>query len=338
MSQRQTERTVPVKMSDVARAAGVSLMTVSNAFQQPKKVRAETRERIFAAAAELGYIPNLIAGNLASGRSRVIAAIVPSLRNSNFARMIQGLTDHLEHRGYELLLAVADTPERQLAAVTTFLGRRVDGLLLTGTEHSPEVRSLLEAARIPVVETWNLDGPFIDMAVGFSNYEAARALTELMISRGYQHIGFAGFEPRDLRFRERQRAFQDALSAAGLRNDLLFFGPESLGFSGGRAALDHLRQREPRLQAMICVTDIFAVGALFECMRRGWPVPERFALAGYGDYEIAAEVPPGLTTVRTRGYAIGGVAAELLVEKVETGFVAEATHNVGYELVLRGSL
>src|SRR4051812_10142280 len=128
-----------------------------------KRVRAETRERIFAAAAELGYIPNLIAGNLASGRSRVIAAIVPSLRNSNFARMIQGLTDHLEHRGYELLLAVADTPERQLTAVTTFLGRRVDGLLLTGTEHSREVRSLLEAARIPVVETWNLDGPFIDM-------------------------------------------------------------------------------------------------------------------------------------------------------------------------------
>jgi LacI family gluconate utilization system Gnt-I transcriptional repressor len=89
---------------------------------------------------------------------------------------------------------------------------------------------------------------------------------------------------------------------------------------------------------MVCVTDIFAVGALFECMRRGWPVPERFALAGYGDYEIAAEVPPGLTTVRTRAYTIGGVAAELLVEKAETGFVAEATHNVGYELVLRGSL
>lgn len=338
MSQRQTERTTPVKMSDVARAAGVSLMTVSNAFQQPGKVRAETRERIFAAAAELGYVPNLIAGNLASGRSRVVAAVVPSLRNSNFARMIQGLTDHLERRGYELLLAMADTPERQLMAVTTFLGRRVDGILLTGTEHGPEVRSLLEAARIPVVETWNLDGPFIDMAVGFSNYEAARALTELMISRGYRHIGFAGFEPRDLRFRERQRGFQDALSAAGLRDDLLCFGPEALGFSGGRVALDHLLGREPRLQAMCCVTDIFAVGVLFECMRRGWSVPERFAVAGYGDFEIAAEVPPGLTTVSTRGYAIGGTAAELLVDKAETGLVAEAIRDVGYELVLRGSL
>src|SRR4051812_46501135 len=131
-----------------------------------KRVRAETRERIFAAAAEFGYIPNLIAGNLASGRSRVIAAIVPSLRNSNFARMIQGLTDHLEHRGYELLLAVADTPERQLAAVTTFLGRRVDGLLLTGTEHSPEVRSLLEAARTTGIRASSSSDPTSGLGSG----------------------------------------------------------------------------------------------------------------------------------------------------------------------------
>ncbi|WP_276330617.1 LacI family DNA-binding transcriptional regulator [Microvirga aerophila] len=154
-------------MSDVARRAGVSLMTVSNAFQQPGKVRPETRARVLAAATELGYIPNLIAGNLASGRSRVIAAIVPSLRNSNFARMIQGMTDQLEKHGYELLLATADTPEREVKAITTFLGLRVDGLVLTGTGHSRDVRSLLEAARLPVVETWNLDGPYIDMAVGF---------------------------------------------------------------------------------------------------------------------------------------------------------------------------
>jgi LacI family gluconate utilization system Gnt-I transcriptional repressor len=196
------DHSTPAKMSDVARRAGVSLMTVSNAFQQPGKVRPETRARVFDAAAELGYIPNLIAGNLASGRSRVIAAIVPSLRNSNFARMIQGMTDQLEKHGYELLLATADTPEREVKAITTFLGLRVDGLVLTATEHSRDVRSLLEAARLPVVETWNLDGPYIDMAVGFSNYQAARQMGELMIGRGYRHIGFAGYEPRDVRFRE----------------------------------------------------------------------------------------------------------------------------------------
>jgi LacI family gluconate utilization system Gnt-I transcriptional repressor len=334
----EMDRITPIKMSDVARRAGVSPMTVSNAFQQPDKVRPETRERVFAASTELGYVPNLIAGNLASGRSRVIAAIVPSLRNSNFARMIQGLTDQLEKHGYELVLATADTSEREIEAVTTFLGRRVDGVVLTGTEHSQQVRFLLDAAQLPVVETWNLDGPVIDMAVGSCNYQAARQMAEMMIGRGYRYIGFAGYEPRDRRFRERQRGFQDALNAAGLRRDLLFFGPETLGFSGGRLALDHLLGLEPNLQALFCVTDIFAVGAIFECMRRGWPVPERLAVTGYGDFEIASEVPPGLTTISTRGYAIGSTAAELLVSKAERRAVAEPIRDVGYEMVMRGSI
>jgi len=337
MSETRSERTAPVRMSDVAAAAGVSLMTVSNAFQRPDKVRPQTRERVFDVAAQLGYVPNLIAGNLASGRSRVIGAIVPTLRNSNFARMIAGLTDRLEAEGYELVLATGDTPQRQLKAARTFVGRRVDGLVLTGTEHSPKLRALLAGAGIPVVQTWNMDGPLIDMAVGFSNYNATRTITELIIQRGCRHIGFAGYAPRDLRFRERQRGFQEAMAAAGLRNDLLFFGPEALGFSGGRLAMDHLLQVEPRLQALVCVTDIFAVGALFECMRRGWPVPERFALAGHGDYEIGAEVPPGLTTIGTRGHFLGATAAELLLQKAETGAAVEPVRDIGFELIVRGS-
>jgi LacI family gluconate utilization system Gnt-I transcriptional repressor len=338
MSERQKERISSIRMQDVAREAGVSLMTVSNAFQQPGKVRSDTREKVFAAAAKLGYVPNLIAGNLASGKSRVVAAILPSLRNSNFARMIQGIDECLAARGYELVLAVGDTPERELEAARTFVGRRADGIILTGTEHSPEVRRLLEAARIPTVETWNLDGPLIDMAVGFSNYEAAREITEFIIGRGHRAIGFVGYESRDRRFRERQRAFEEAMRRAGLRDDLVFFAPEAAGFAGGRLAIEQLTARTPRLEALLCVTDIFAVGAMFECLRRGWAMPERFAVAGFGDYEIAAEVPPGLTTIRTRGYAIGFAAARLLVDKAEQGEMSSPTEDVGYELVVRGSV
>ncbi|MFC7399979.1 LacI family DNA-binding transcriptional regulator [Chelatococcus sp. GCM10030263] len=327
-----------IRMQDVAREAGVSLMTVSNAFQQPGKVRSDTREKVFAAAAKLGYVPNLIAGNLASGKSRVIAAIVPSLRNSNFARMIQGVDECLCARGYELVLAVGDTPDRELDATRTFVGRRADGIILTGTEHSPEMRDLLKAARVPTVETWNLDGPLIDMAVGFSNYDASREITEFMIARGRKVIGFVGYESRDRRFLERQRAFQETMRGAGLRDDLVIFAPEALGFAGGRVAIEHLLDKEPAVEALICVTDIFAVGALFECMRRGWPVPERFAVAGFGDYEISSEVPPGLTTIRTHGYEIGRTAAEMLVEKAERGLAARPTENVGYQLIVRGSV
>ncbi|WP_210261152.1 LacI family DNA-binding transcriptional regulator [Enterovirga aerilata] len=326
-------------MSDVAQLAGVSPMSVSNTYKQPAKVSPETRQRVFEAAAKLGYLPNLLAGTLASGRSRIVGAIVPSLRNSNFAGMIQGLEETLGQHGCELMLAVADDPERELRAVQAFLGRRLDGIVLTGIEHSPEVAALLRRADVPVVETWSLNGPFIDMGVGFSLFDAAFEMVQMMVQKGYRRIGFAGYNPPgNPRFAERQKGFEAALRQAGLRDDLLYFGPEALGFATGRLALEALLSSEPKLDGLFCVTDVLAAGAIFDCARRGWPVPDRLAVAGYGDYDIAAELTPGLTTVRTPGHAMGSRAATLILASVETGRPSERIIDVGYELVIRDSI
>jgi len=327
-----------IRMSDVAREAGVSPMSVSNAFKRPDIVLPETRERILAAARRLGYVPNGVAGTLASGRSRMVAALVPSIRNSSFARTVQGLSDQLAEQGYQLLLAVADTAERERQAVESVLGRRPDGIILTGNEHHPDTIRLLRQSGVPLVETWILSDPILDMAVGFDLNEAAQAMGRLLVSRGYRHIGFAGYAPAERsRFLERQQGFQAALREAGLRDDLLFYAEETAGFAGGRLAMAALRAHEPRLDALFCVTDIFAVGALFECQRQGLVVPRDFAVAGYGDFEIAAEVVPGLTTVRTRGYEIGRAAARLIVERAE-GEVPAPRIDVGFELIIRDSV
>ena len=252
--------------------------------------------------------------------------------------MIQGMEEFLEGEGYQLLLAVADTPERELRAIQAFLGRRLDGIILTGIEHGRDGTELLRRSQTPVVETWSLKGPYIDMAVGFSLFDAAFEMTQLLISRGYRHIGFAGFEPPgNPRLLERQQGFQAALQKAGLRDDLLYFGPESLGFAAGRLALEHLLRLEPDLRAMFCVTDVLAAGAIFDCARRGWAVPDRFAVAGYGDYDIAAEIKPGLTTVRTPGQDIGAAAARMIVECVRSERSAERVVDVGYEIIVRES-
>jgi LacI family transcriptional regulator, gluconate utilization system Gnt-I transcriptional repressor len=339
MAERSMRALSSVTMADVARLAGVSPMSVSNCYKQPDKVSDQTRTRIMRAAAQLGYVPNLVAGNLASGRSKLVGAVVPSLRNSSFAGMIQGMEDFLETQGYQLLLAVADTPERELRALQAFLGRRLDGIILTGVEHGHESIQLLRRSGTPVVETWSLNGPFIDMGVGFSLYDAAFEMTELLISRGYRCIGFAGFHPpANPRLRERQLGFQAALKRAGLRDDLLYFGPEALGFAAGRLALEHLLEEEPELRALFCVTDVLAAGAIFECARRRWPVPERFAVAGYGDYDIAAEIEPGLTTVRTPGQDIGAAAARMIVESVQSERPTERVVDVGYEIVVRDTV
>ncbi len=293
---------------------------------------------IETAARRLGYVPNLVAGALASGRSRTVAAIVPSIRNANFSRQIQGLEETLAARGYELLLAIADTPEREAAVVRNVLGRRPDGLVLTGSEHAPGTPKLLATARVPAVETWGLDAKPIDMAVGFKVFDAAYEMTTLLVERGYRRIGFAGHDkPASLRFSERERGFRAALHDRGLDDSVVVHVPVSAGFAGGREALHRLLGLEPGLQAFFGVTDVVAAGALFDCLRRGWPVPRRMAVAGYGDFEIAQEVPPGLTTVKTRGWEVGEAAARMLLQKIETGRAPAKSRDVGYEIVVRGS-
>jgi LacI family gluconate utilization system Gnt-I transcriptional repressor len=325
-------------MTDLANSAGVSLMTVSNCFKQPHKVHADTRKKVMDAAAAVGYVPNLIASSLASGSSHMVAALVPSLRNSNFATTLQGLGDYLHSRGYELLLAVAEDPAREETVLRNLLGRQPGGIVLTGGEHSKESIALIRHAGVPVVETWIAPKPGLDMAVGFSLFDAARDIAQLMVKKGLRHVGWAGFEATSDRHLQRQRGFQQAMKDAGLRSDLIFLAPENAGFAGGRLALDALVRKEPKLQGLCCVTDVLAAGALFECMRRGWSVPEQFSVAGYGDFEIAAEVPPGLTTVKTNGAAIGRAAGEMLVQKIETGRIDARVRQVPYEIVIRHSL
>lgn len=336
---RSAKRPGLTTMQDVARLAGVSPMTVSNAYRYPDRVQPATRERIFAAAVQIGYIPNLVAGNLASGRSRVIGAVVPSIRNSSFARVTQGLGDYAAEHGYDLLLSVANTPEGELKAIRAFLGRRADGIVLTGVEHSPETRKLLSKSQTAVVETWTAGAAALDMSVGCGDVVAAAEITRVLVGRGYRTIGFVSHdEPRSQRFEARRDGFQAALRAAGLRDDLVVEVPEPLGFAGGARALDMLLARAASLDALFCVTDVVAVGVMLECVRRGWNVPERLAIAGYGNYEIGAEIPPGLATIDSRGHRIGWSAAALIAEKVETGTCALPHRDIGYDLVLRGSI
>lgn len=324
-------------MADVALEADVSLMTVSNTFKKPNLVLPETRAKILRVAKRLGYVPNLVAANLASGRSRIVAAVVPSIRNSSFARTIQGLGEYLVEHDCELMLAVANTPERESQAVQAFLGRRPDGIILTGNTHRPEVVQLLKKAQIPVVETWILSGPRIDMAAGFHLREASYELTKQMVRKGYRHIGFASYVPEnEPRYLQRQEGFQAALSEAGLRDDVLFYTEESRGFAGGRLAIEALEAIEPRLDAIFCATDILAAGAVFEAQRRGWRIPGDFGIAGFGDFDIASEIHPGLSTIRTHGYEIGQAAAKLVLDAVENRR-GKRSINVGYDIVIRNS-
>ena len=203
-------------MEDVARAAGVSMITVSRALNKPDKLAPATLARVRAAIASLRYVPNLTAGSLASNRSRIVAIIVPTIANSIFSDTIDGLAQTLAQHHYQLLLGQTQyRMDEEAALVEAFLGRRVDGLVLTGIKHARGVRSRVQRAGIPIVETWDLSTRPIDMIVGFSNRAAGDAAARHLAGKGYRALAYIGGS--DDRSVARLAGFREGARACGVR-------------------------------------------------------------------------------------------------------------------------
>lgn len=299
----------------------------------------DTRERVEEAVAEIGYIPNLVAGSLASIESRTIAAIVPTLENSIFTEMLQGMVDVLHAENYELILGSNnyDLAEEE-SLVRAFLARQVEGIVLTGAYRSPGTVQLLERTYMPVVETWSLLGKPSAGSVGFSNYDAAYAMVEHFHERGYREIAFVSAPVgHNDRATERRKGFLQALDDLGLvhRDERVMTSFFSL--AAGAQALQAIRAACPETDAIFFANDTLAAGAILECMRRRIGVPEEIAIAGFDDLEIASQVMPTLTTVRVHRRALGQRAARLVLDTLTEAAVESRRQDLGFEIVVRES-
>lgn len=328
-----------VTLSDVARVANVSTITVSRTIRSPNLVRTQTRERVEEAIKQLGYIPNMLAGGLASNESRVVAAIVPTLANSIFAEKLQGIFDVLAEKGYQLVLGSSNyDPVQEESLIRVFLSHRVAGIIITGASHSPGANEMLEKSRIPVVETWSLLGHPSVGSVGFSNYAAAFGVVRHLYERGYRRLGFvsAPTENND-RAQERRRGFISAIQEFGLerREDVILTNTFSL--QAGAESLQRILEMRPDTDAIFCANDTLAAGALLESQRLGLDVPGRVAIAGFDDLETSSHVIPALTTVRIRRREIGQRAAEMLLASVAGEPLTENKIDLGFEIVVRAS-
>jgi LacI family gluconate utilization system Gnt-I transcriptional repressor len=309
-------------MDDVAALAGVTKMTVSRFLREPARVAPATRERIGAAIETLGYLPNHVAGSLASQRTRVVAVLVPTIQHAVFADTIQGLADMCRGHGYHLMLADTDySVANEDALVEAFLGRRPDAMVLTGITRSPAARAKLLRARIPVVETWELTDAPIDMVVGYSNERAAYAMTKAIAARGYRRIAFVSRPTEgNERTERREQGFRRAIAELGLPAlDVPCIGASRniVPEDGAQALLD-LLAKQPDVEAVFFTNDVYAVGALAECRRRGIGVPG-LGIAGFHDLDIARMVSPTLTSVHVPAYEIGRRAGELLMRRLAGG-------------------
>lgn len=324
-------------MIDVARVAGVSRVTVSRVISHPEMVSPDTLVQVQAAIAQLGYVPNLNAGSLATRRSHIIGAIVPTLSNAWFAETMDGLGEVLESGGYQLLLGQSryrDSGEEAL--IDTFVGRQVDGLVLTGVEHPDAVRRKLRAFGKPVVETWDLTDEPIDMVAGFSNDGAGAAVAQYLAQRGYRHLGFLG--ANEHRANKRLAGFRNEVARLGLPGVEAEVVEPPSSIDDGARLIRMLKARVPQLQAVYCSNDTLGVGALLACRQEGWDVPRQMAIVGFSDLAIASASQPTLSSVRVQAREMGRQAARMLLARLTDGGEPVApVANLGFTVIARES-
>jgi LacI family transcriptional regulator, gluconate utilization system Gnt-I transcriptional repressor len=318
LSTRPRSPAASVKITDVAAAAGVAPMTVSRVLNTPDRVSQATAEKVRAAIELLGYVPNLIAGGLSSRRSRMIAAIVPTIASTMFSAPVQTFTDALGQAGYHVMLGLSGyAANGEDALIRAVLTRRPDGMLLTGASHSAAVRRLLQDAGVPVVEIWDAAEDPTDMLVGFDHAELGATVADFFAAHGHtRFMMFAASDPRAFARREGfiRRVHQHGGTVVAERTL-----PAPSGIIDGREALRAVAPLLVERTALFGSSDNVAFGAITEARALGIAVPERLAICGFGDFELSRGSEPPLTTVSVDGAQMGRIAAENLLARMNGG-------------------
>ncbi len=331
----------PVTMRDVARAAGVSRMTVSRALKKDSPVSKETRQRILKVVRDMNYVPDQMAGSLTTKRSGFVAVLVPSLNNLHFAETVQALTEELEGIGQQVLLGYTDySRQREEELVETMLRRRPEAVVLSYDGHSDRTVKLLSDAHVPVIELWERPEDPLQHTIGFSNREAAAIMTQGLIDRGYRNIAFLG-EADDAwtRGAARRAGWRDAILAAGLSDHrLMQLGKPPLSIEDGAGATLKLLADFPDTDCIFCVSDLPAFGVLSALKAEGKTAPDDVGVAGFGNFEISRFSTPAITTVQVDPKAIGRATGQLIAKVLHADTDDKPQHvPIDIHLSFRGS-
>jgi LacI family gluconate utilization system Gnt-I transcriptional repressor len=325
-----------VTLNDVAKIAGVAPITASRALNKPDQVSPEVLQRVKEAVDRTGYVPNRMAGGLASAKSKMIVAIVPSAVSSVFMDTIEALNNTLFDSGYQLMLGQSGySADRQEMLIESFIGRRPDGIFLTGVLNAGKGRTKLLASGIPIIETWDLTSTPMDMLIGFSHSEVGRSVAQFLLKK--KRTKFAVITGNDERAARRYGAFCEELKKAGIKKVPVEVVGSKSTMHLGRVALGNILDTQPGTQAVFCSSDVSALGVLAEAHARGIRVPEQLAVVGFGDGPYAADTVPGLTSVRVNGSEIGALAARCLIQRAEGEEVDPRIVDIGFSIIERGT-
>jgi LacI family transcriptional regulator, gluconate utilization system Gnt-I transcriptional repressor len=304
----------PLTLRDVSEASGVSEMTVSRVLRNRGDVSPATREKVLRAARLLGYVPNKIAGALASQRVNLVGVVIPSLSNMVFPEVMTGISQGLRDTGLQPVVGVTNyLPDREEEVIYEMLSWRPSGLIVAGLEHTDAARAMMQRAGVPVIEVMDIDGAPVDSAVGISHARAGRQMAEAIIAAGYRRIAFLGtMMPYDHRARKRMEGFEAALHTAGLPLvDREFYSGGS-ALLKGREMTAAILARNPDLDFLYYSNDMIGAGGLLYCLANGIDVPRQLGLAGFNGVELLDGLPSRLATMDACRAEIGAKAAEII--------------------------
>jgi LacI family gluconate utilization system Gnt-I transcriptional repressor len=327
-----------VTLADVAGIAGMSPITVSRALRGERSVDPELAARAKAAADRLGYVPDPAARALASRHSTHVALLIPMLSNALFVDLLDGVQRSLRREGYQTLIGIThyDAGEEE-QLLREQLQHRPAGLLVTGVAQSDTTQRLIESSRVPCVHLMETsDAPNV-YSVGFSQADAAAALTRHLLDRGHRRIAFAAAQ-LDQRTLQRLDGWRREMRAAGQHAPTLeWLNPAPSSLALGGTMFEQIMAQTPLVDAIFFCNDDLAQGALLMALRMGIPVPQRVAVAGFNDLTGSDQMLPPLTTVRTPRAEIGVAAARMLVALMRGKEPELPCVDVGYEVVVRQS-
>jgi LacI family gluconate utilization system Gnt-I transcriptional repressor len=322
-SESATDPKRTLTLRDVSEASGVSEMTVSRVLRNRGDVSEATRERVLKAAKALGYVPNKIAGALASQRVNLVAVIVPSLSNLVFPEVLSGISEELEDSGLQPVFGVTNySAEREEAVLYEMLSWRPSGVIVAGLEHTPTARAMLENAGIPIVEIMDVDGEAVDSVVGISHRRAGLEMARTIVKAGYRRIGFLGTKmPDDHRAKKRLEGLEAGLAEAGIElADSEFYSGGS-ALLKGREMTEAILTRNPDLDFLYYSNDMIGAGGLLYCLDKGIDVPGQLGLAGFNGVDLLDGLPRKLATMDACRHEIGRRAAEIIAGHSHAGVI-----------------
>ncbi len=322
-------------LDDVAAQAGVSAATVSRFVNNPGVVAPATAERIRAAIAATGYIPNLLASGMASNKSKLVAVLIPHLTDSMLNDTIEAMVAEISAAGMMVMLGVTGvSAARTGELIRGALSRRVDAIISSGPL-DPDTLDLVRRSPALFLQIWELPPDPVGMAVGFSHAAAGRDIARFLVSRGYRrpHLitaeGARAAVRRDAFLAEWQALDGGPVSQASV--DI----PSRFGHA--RRAFADLRRLDQMPDVVVCGSDYLAQGLIVEAQAAGLRVPDDLAVMGFGNSSVAGEMRPTITTVDVDGTRIAREAIAAIRRHGDGLPPDERSIDVGFRLIARES-